>query len=247
MLLIERRQTFAVLIQFAWRPADWQNGSSIGGWTRGRVLAPNLRYQQSVPPDVCCTRMAAALSQACPEHNDPFECPDNLFCWCPPLDEYGLVIHDGGASYVFVSTCPWCGRRLPDSKRERWLRNWRNSALVVVWQTNCRLLSTRTNGIGTLAPTGRRTNSLAFHWHRGGLPEGQKLEPSRPSLKAMAGTGLASLPSDVTLAATLMVDSFLQTYPGRGAASPKSGIYPGGGGPFVTAITTTSLTFVPSN
>jgi hypothetical protein len=29
--------------------------------------------------------------------------------------------------------------------------------------------------------------------------------------------------------------------------SEVSGIYPGGGGPFVTAITTTSLTFVPSN
>ncbi len=91
------------------------------GVTAGRVLAPNLEsYERSVPPDVCCARMAAALSQACFEHDEPFECPDNLVYWCPPLDEYGLIVHDGGRSYLLVSVCPWCGRRLPDSKREQW-------------------------------------------------------------------------------------------------------------------------------
>jgi len=91
------------------------------GGIPGRVLAPDMeRYQRLVPPDVCCTRMAAALSQACPQHDDPFECPDNLLYWSPPLDEYGLIVHDGGASYVLVAACPWCGRKLPDSRREQW-------------------------------------------------------------------------------------------------------------------------------
>jgi hypothetical protein len=64
--------------------------------------------------------MEATLSQTCPQHDDPFECPDNLMYWSPPLDEYGLIVHDGGASYVLVAACPWCGRKLPDSKREQW-------------------------------------------------------------------------------------------------------------------------------
>ena len=61
----------------------------------GRVLAPNQRHERRVPPDVCCARMAEALVQACGQHDDPFECPDNLIYWSSPLDEYGLIVHDG--------------------------------------------------------------------------------------------------------------------------------------------------------
>ncbi|MBE1589698.1 hypothetical protein H4W80_007956 [Nonomuraea angiospora] len=34
--------------------------------------------------------------------------------------EYGLLVHDGGSSSVIISFCPWCGTRLPDSRRDRW-------------------------------------------------------------------------------------------------------------------------------
>jgi hypothetical protein len=64
--------------------------------------------------------MAEALTQACAQHENPFDCPDNLVYWSPPLDEYGLIVHDGGPSYVLISTCPWCGSKLPDSRREAW-------------------------------------------------------------------------------------------------------------------------------
>jgi hypothetical protein len=64
--------------------------------------------------------MAEALTQGCAQHENLFECPDNLIYWSPPLDEYGLIVHDGGRSYVLISTCPWCDRRLPNSKREAW-------------------------------------------------------------------------------------------------------------------------------
>jgi len=64
--------------------------------------------------------MAAHLSQECDQGEDPFECPDNVIYWSPPFDEYGLIIHDGGASYMVLEHCPWCGTKLPESKRDVW-------------------------------------------------------------------------------------------------------------------------------
>ena len=36
------------------------------------------------------------------------------------VERDGLPVHDGGASYVLVAFCPWCGARLPESQRDRW-------------------------------------------------------------------------------------------------------------------------------
>ena len=33
------------------------------------------------------------------------------------FDEYGLIIHDGGSSALLIQFCPWCGTKLPESKR----------------------------------------------------------------------------------------------------------------------------------
>lgn len=51
---------------------------------------------------------------------DPFSCPDVLVIYSPKFDEYGIVVHDGGQSYVLIQFCPWCGDRLPESKRDEW-------------------------------------------------------------------------------------------------------------------------------
>lgn len=51
---------------------------------------------------------------------DPFADPDVLVHYDPKFDEYGLVIHDGGSSTVGIEYCPWCGRRLPESRRDAW-------------------------------------------------------------------------------------------------------------------------------
>lgn len=56
----------------------------------------------------------------CNRHPDPFQCPDRLVVYVPKFDEYGLIVHDGGSSYIVIKFCPWCGARLPPSKRDRW-------------------------------------------------------------------------------------------------------------------------------
>jgi hypothetical protein len=40
--------------------------------------------------------------------------------YIPKFDEYGIIVHDGGTSMVRIQFCPWCGTRLPESKRDRW-------------------------------------------------------------------------------------------------------------------------------
>jgi hypothetical protein len=39
-----------------------------------------------------------------------------ILCYSPADDEYGIMVHDGGDSYVTIQFCPWCGARLPASK-----------------------------------------------------------------------------------------------------------------------------------
>jgi len=60
--------------------------------------------------------MTEALNFECDQHSTPFECPDALLCRSTSGD-FGLVIHDGGNSWVSISHCPFCGSSLGDSER----------------------------------------------------------------------------------------------------------------------------------
>lgn len=68
----------------------------------------------------CCAQMKDAVEFKCTIHADPYECPDNLIMYVEKFDEYGLIVHDGGTAKMEISFCPWCGSRLPESKRDRW-------------------------------------------------------------------------------------------------------------------------------
>ncbi len=62
--------------------------------------------------------MQKAVTFDCEHHHDVFECPDVLVSYIPKFDEYGLIIHDGGSSSLDIRFCPWCGSKLPLSKRD---------------------------------------------------------------------------------------------------------------------------------
>jgi hypothetical protein len=72
------------------------------------------------PERVCCEVMRDQLNHSCEQHPDAFDCPDQLVSYLPEFDEFGLIIHDGGQSCSAISFCPWCGSKLPESKRDRW-------------------------------------------------------------------------------------------------------------------------------
>ena len=68
----------------------------------------------------CCQQMTAMLNVECDQHSSDFECPDRLITYSERFDEYGLIVHDGGTSSILIFYCPWCGTKLPHSKRDLW-------------------------------------------------------------------------------------------------------------------------------
>ena len=68
----------------------------------------------------CCIEMEGYTEFHCKAHQTPYNCPDQLMAYNAKFDEYGIIIHDGGTSLIYVSFCPWCGKKLPESKRDEW-------------------------------------------------------------------------------------------------------------------------------
>lgn len=52
--------------------------------------------------------------------SEDFENADTPLYFSRRLNEFGLKIMDGGASYISIFHCPFCGTSLPESQRERW-------------------------------------------------------------------------------------------------------------------------------
>ena len=39
------------------------------------------------------------------------------------FDEYGILFSEDNISYCLLNYCPWCGKKLPKSKREEWFQH----------------------------------------------------------------------------------------------------------------------------
>jgi hypothetical protein len=50
------------------------------------------------------------LAQTCDVHESRYDCPDALVHFLG--GRYGLIVNDGGSSFIEISFCPWCGARL---------------------------------------------------------------------------------------------------------------------------------------
>ena len=55
--------------------------------------------------------MAAQLDHHCDQHPDPFDCPDQIV-YRTTGGNFGLIVHDGGSSFIEIGFCPWCGSAL---------------------------------------------------------------------------------------------------------------------------------------
>jgi hypothetical protein len=60
-------------------------------------------------PIFCCDLMKTELESVCEIHPDRFDCPDNVIYFSKSSGEYGLIIHDGGSSFLKINFCPFCG------------------------------------------------------------------------------------------------------------------------------------------
>ena len=68
----------------------------------------------------CCKDIQKRSTLNCDLHSDEYECPDVLISYIEKFDEYGIIIHDGGSSSISIDYCPFCGTKLPESKRDMW-------------------------------------------------------------------------------------------------------------------------------
>lgn len=69
---------------------------------------------------VCCNQFYEILKIEPSEGDTPFESGNVVLYHADNVDEYGIIIHDGGESYIVLRFCPWCGSSLPTSKRSLW-------------------------------------------------------------------------------------------------------------------------------
>ncbi|WCN11487.1 hypothetical protein GV055_19035 [Marinomonas mediterranea] len=63
--------------------------------------------------------MAQYAEFHCEEHPDPKDCHDATIQYDEVFDEYSIP-HGDGISQMTINNCPWCGTKLPDSKRDLW-------------------------------------------------------------------------------------------------------------------------------
>jgi hypothetical protein len=65
----------------------------------------------------CCQSMAHFADAVCPNHSDPFDCPDHIISYSSKYDCYGIIIHDGGGAVITIGYCPWCGSNIEKVKQ----------------------------------------------------------------------------------------------------------------------------------
>ena len=58
-------------------------------------------------PQFCCARMRENVE-------------DEIICYDLKFDEYGIPIQEDGLSVMLITYCPWCAKKLPESKRNAW-------------------------------------------------------------------------------------------------------------------------------
>jgi len=66
----------------------------------------------------CCGAMTRHLEMECADHPDTQDCSDRVLKYSSVFNEYSLIIHDGGSSSYTIRYCPFCGAKLPASRRE---------------------------------------------------------------------------------------------------------------------------------
>ena len=63
----------------------------------------------------CCDMMERNISS----EQDGF-LEDKTIFYSKRFDEYMIPVSEDGLSGICIAYCPWCGKKLPESKRERW-------------------------------------------------------------------------------------------------------------------------------
>lgn len=61
--------------------------------------------------EFCCESMKYHIEYKCDVHKDPFDCPDKIIYHSKKHNNFGIMIHDGGSSFIEIEFCPWCDKK----------------------------------------------------------------------------------------------------------------------------------------
>ena len=64
--------------------------------------------------------MAYHATLTCEEHSNLYECSKAAIIYSPKFDEYHIGPRGGTGDDILITMCPWCGVKLPESKRDLW-------------------------------------------------------------------------------------------------------------------------------
>jgi hypothetical protein len=68
----------------------------------------------------CCAEMSEQANMSFPGAESPLlGSTDKRIYWSPVFNEYGLICQPS-AEILQIHHCPFCGSRLPESRREKW-------------------------------------------------------------------------------------------------------------------------------
>ena len=97
----------------------FQECDSCSDWT----LANQIRERGFNPDDYPCVHIGNYLTLVCDKHPNPRDCSRALMGYSAKYNEYFIYDRNIESSAVtIIEFCPWCGVKLPDSKRDQWCR-----------------------------------------------------------------------------------------------------------------------------
>lgn len=70
--------------------------------------------------DYPCVHMVYHATFTCEEHPNLSECSKAAIIYNPKFDEYSIGPRSGTGDDILIEMCPWCGAKLPESKRDLW-------------------------------------------------------------------------------------------------------------------------------
>jgi len=59
------------------------------------------------------------MKHCCREMTDYLRDEDEIMYYSKKYNEYLIPIHDGGTSGILIRYCPWCGKKVPESRRNK--------------------------------------------------------------------------------------------------------------------------------
>lgn len=90
---------------------EWMSHFHECGKCSDWSLARRVRKLGHDPKRHPCVHIAYRVTQTCKDHGK--RCPDIVIHYLSKFDEYFI------ADYI-IHHCPWCGKKLPNSKRDLW-------------------------------------------------------------------------------------------------------------------------------